>query len=393
MQLKIRFLLVLLGFSFMTFSQEVELSQKAQISIITCGPGQELYSTFGHSAFRLQDPVLGIDVVYNYGTFNFNTPNFYMKFARGKLLYSLSRQKFEDFLWTYEMENRWVQEQLLNLDPLETKALFAFLENNFKPENRDYQYDFFYNNCSSKIRDVLNAVFGERVTYYDSHLIQRYTFRQLIHQSLVTNSWSAFGIDLALGSVIDKKATPIEHMFLPIYVMDQMANTNLNQEPIVKRERSIMEFESLDPYTYFLLTPFFWVLALMVFVLVITYIDFKNNSRSRWLDFFLSFSTGITGLLIIFLWFFTDHTATAGNLNILWAFPLNIVTCLYLAKTKPLPHWMQKYFVLITVLLMITPFVWLTGIQIFSPLIAPLLVLLAVRYFFLLHWSKRNIKK
>jgi hypothetical protein len=291
------------------------------------------------------------------------------------------------------MENRWVQEQLLNLDQIETRELFAFLEHNFKPENRDYQYDFFYNNCSSKIRDVLNAVYGNKVTYYDDHLIQRYTFRQLIHQSLATNSWSAFGIDLALGSVIDKKATPNEHMFLPIYVMDQMANTNLNQEPIVKRERSIMEFESLDPYTYFLLTPFFWVLALMVFVLVITYIDFKNNSRSRWLDFFLSFSTGITGLLIIFLWFFTDHTATAGNLNILWAFPLNIVACFYLAKTKPLPHWTQKYFVLITVLLLITPLVWLIGIQIFSPLIAPLLVLLAVRYFFLIHWSKRNIKK
>jgi hypothetical protein len=388
MQLKIRFLLVLIGFSFMTFSQEIELSPKAQISIITCGPGQELYSTFGHSAFRLQDPELGIDVVYNYGTFNFNTPNFYMKFAQGKLLYSLSRQKFEDFLWTYEMENRWVQEQLLNLDAKETKALFEFLENNFKPENRDYKY-----NCSSKIRDVLNTVFRDRISYFDGHLIQRYTFRQLIHQSLVTNSWSAFGIDLALGSVIDKKATPNEHMFLPIYVMDQMANTDLDQEPIVKRERSIMEFESLDPYTYFLLTPLFWVLALMVFVLVITYIDFKNNSRSRWLDFFLSFSTGITGMLIIFLWFFTDHTATAGNLNILWSFPLNSIACFYLVKTKPLPQWMQKYFVLITVLLIITLLVWITRIQLFSPLIVPLLVLLAARYFFLLHWFKRNIKK
>ncbi|MFT7349778.1 MAG: hypothetical protein ACI8VZ_002095, partial [Candidatus Paceibacteria bacterium] len=376
-----------------TFSQEIELSPKAQISIITCGPGQELYSTFGHSAFRLQDPELGIDVVYNYGTFNFNTPNFYMKFAQGKLLYSLSRQKFEDFLWTYEMENRWVQEQLLNLDAKETKALFEFLENNFKPENRDYKYDFFYDNCSSKIRDVLNTVFRDRISYFDGHLIQRYTFRQLIHQSLVTNSWSAFGIDLALGSVIDKKATPNEHMFLPIYVMDQMANTDLDQEPIVKRERSIMEFESLDPYTYFLLTPLFWVLALMVFVLVITYIDFKNNSRSRWLDFFLSFSTGITGMLIIFLWFFTDHTATAGNLNILWSFPLNSIACFYLVKTKPLPQWMQKYFVLITVLLIITLLVWITRIQLFSPLIVPLLVLLAARYFFLLHWFKRNIKK
>ena len=393
MQLKIRFLLVLIGFSFMTFSQEIELSPKAQISIITCGPGQELYSTFGHSAFRLQDPELGIDVVYNYGTFNFNTPNFYMKFAQGKLLYSLSRQKFEDFLWTYEMENRWVQEQLLNLDAKETKALFEFLENNFKPENRDYKYDFFYDNCSSKIRDVLNTVFRDRISYFDGHLIQRYTFRQLIHQSLVTNSWSAFGIDLALGSVIDKKATPNEHMFLPIYVMDQMANTDLDQEPIVKRERSIMEFESLDPYTYFLLTPLFWVLALMVFVLVITYIDFKNNSRSRWLDFFLSFSTGITGLLIIFLWFFTDHTATASNLNILWSFPLNIIACFYLVKTKPLPKWMQKYFVLITVLLLATLLVWITRIQLFSPLIVPILVLLATRYFFLLHWFKRNLKK
>jgi len=115
MLLGFRFTLVFLWFLFSIAKLEAQLSSHAQISVITCGPGTDLYATFGHSAFRVQDPANNLDVVYNYGTFDFNTPYFYLKFARGKLLYALSRERFEDFLYTYQLEHRWVREQILQL--------------------------------------------------------------------------------------------------------------------------------------------------------------------------------------------------------------------------------------------------------------------------------------
>ena len=114
-------------------SQVPDLSPRAEFSLLTCGPGTDLYATFGHSAFRLRDPERGIDWVYNYGTFDFHTPNFYMKFARGKLPYALSRQSFDNFLYTYQLEHRWVHEQLLDLTPAESRPLLTFLERNNQP--------------------------------------------------------------------------------------------------------------------------------------------------------------------------------------------------------------------------------------------------------------------
>ncbi len=126
------------------YSQNIKLSPSAELSVITCGPSDEdLYATFGHSAFRIQDIPNKIDRVYNYGTFNFNTPNFYTKFVRGKLLYQLSAYDFSSFLYSYHQEERWVRGQVLDLTPEDVQKVFDFLENNAKPENRLYKYKFF----------------------------------------------------------------------------------------------------------------------------------------------------------------------------------------------------------------------------------------------------------
>lgn len=146
------------------FGQKLELSPEANISIITCGPGDQVYSHFGHSAIRVKDSSLGIDVVYNYGTFDFTTPNFTLKFARGKLNYTLARQNFRYFLLSYQEEKRWVKEQVLNIDLDEKQKLFSFLETNYLPQNRDYKYDFFYNNCATKIWDVLKTSYGKNLS-------------------------------------------------------------------------------------------------------------------------------------------------------------------------------------------------------------------------------------
>ncbi len=389
MILKHYFFLLLLCLSTSTFSQQTSLSEKAIVSVITCGAGQDLYASFGHSAFRVQDSALGIDWIYNYGTFDFDTPNFYMKFARGKLLYSLSKQRFENFLYSYQLENRWVKEQILKLTPEEKNELFKFLENNYRPENRYYKYDFLFENCSTKMPDVLKEVLGEGLDFKEYDNAASFTFRELIHQNLKVNTWSSFGIDLALGAVIDKTATTKQYMFLPFYVLKQLENSEFNGKPLVLRERTILDYNTQNRGNYFTTSPLFWLLILFLFTSTITYIDLKNDSRSRFLDFILFLGTGLVGLLVFLLWFFTDHQATANNLNILWAFPLNIIAAFYLVRPFKMPNWLPTYFVSLMGLMLILTLVWLFQFQNFSPLLVVVLVTLGVRYSFLYYYFKK----
>ncbi len=378
----------LLGFffslSFWGISQEVQLSQLSRISVLTCGSGSDLYTTFGHSAFRVNDPSIGIDVVYNYGTFDFNPPEFYFEFAQGKLLYSLSRQKMDRFLSVYKYENRWVREQVLDLTLQQRQKLFWFLEVNNRPENRTYKYDFFYDNCASKIWDVLKEVYGEQLQLKEGYLKNLYTFRELIHQHLETNTWSAFGIDLALGSVIDKKASPKEHMFLPIYVMQQLEGAQLGEKPIAYTTKTLLQTLPTKKNGNFFLTPLFWLLIVLALVWIITFIDFKKDKRSRWLDFTLFFITGLAGCLIFYLWFLTDHTATIGNLNILWAFPLNLILSFILIRKKVPPKWLSAYLKILMGFLVLVIVFGLFKVQVFSPLLLPILLALGTRYFYVL---------
>lgn len=390
MNLKYSFFLLLVCLVTSVFSQQITLSEKATISVITCGSGQDLYSSFGHSAFRVQDSTHGIDWVYNYGTFNFDTPNFYMKFARGKLLYSLSKQRFENFLYSYQLENRWVKEQILHLDPDTKTVLFEFLEQNNQPENRHYKYDFLFDNCSTKMPDILKTVLGDTMVFLPPSEFVPATFRSLIQENLRTNSWSSFGIDLALGSVIDRNATQREMMFLPNYVLRQFNHTELNGESLVTRERTILDYKTLDGGNYFTTSPMFWFLLLLLFTITITIIDLKNGSRSQILDSFLYFISGLAGIVIFFLWFLTDHSATALNFNILWAFPLNLVASYFLAHKHNIPNWMPKYVLLQAGLLIIVIFLWIFQLQVFSPILTIILFIYAIRYGFLIFHFNKN---
>lgn len=368
-------------------AQQTTLSPQARISVLTCGPGADLYATFGHSAFRVWDPAREIDWVYNYGTFDFNTPNFYLKFARGKLRYALSRQEFPNFLYTYQYENRWVREQLLELDPGERQALFDFLERNNLPENRYYHYDFLFENCATKIPEVLVQVLGKRLGFESGHLRESHTFRDLIQQNLDRNTWSSLGIDLALGAVIDRKARPEEYMFLPQYVRLQIEDSHLGSAPLTQRERVILDLPETRPPTYFTATPLFWFLLLLGFTIALTAVDFRYGWRSRWLDAFLFMGTGLAGLVMLFLWFLTDHSTTAWNANLLWALPTHAGLALY-ALGKPAPDTLKRYLYLALALLGACPLIWLFGIQGFSPPIVVLWAALALRYAYLIRYLK-----
>ena len=388
MQLKLGCFITLFLLGLTGFSQPTQLSPLSQVSVLTCGTGDELYSSFGHSSFRIQDPTQNIDVVYNYGTFDFDTPNFYLKFASGKLLYTLSRQRFENFLYTYQLENRWVKEQILDLSTKHKNNLFRFLENNYKPENRDYKYDFIYENCSTKIPEVLEKVLGNSLAFQDDHLDKEASFRQLVQDYLSWNTWSSFGIDLAFGAVMDRKANPQEYMFLPDFVLSQLNNSSFGEKPLVQRERTILDLNNGRAASIFTTSPLFWFLLFFIFTLTITYIDFRNKTRSRWLDFCLFLLSGFTGLFIIFLWFFTDHTATANNFNIAWAFPVNFYVAFLVCRKGELPSWIPRYVVVVMYLLLVVPILWISGLQIFPPILILILLTLAIRYAFLNYYFK-----
>lgn len=391
MQIKKIVALLFLGCSALGFSQEMLLSPQSEISLLTVGSGDDLYSKFGHSAFRIQDPTIGIDRIYDYGGFDFDPPGFYVKFARGKLNYRMSGYKTKSFIDSYQQENRWVKEQTLNLSQAERNEIFAFLQNNYRKENRYYLYDFLFDNCATKIPEVLKDGLGEKLKFNYAHIGNPFTFRELIHQNLDENAWATFGIDLALGSIIDRKATPWEHQFLPLYVERQMSHTTLNGENLVTQEEMLVTQKPKTKRNLWVLTPLFWLLVLMTSVIVITYFDHRKNKRSKWLDFALFLITGLAGLLLFFLWFMTDHVFTKSNFNLLWAFPLNLVLAFVLAKSKARPRWVKKYIGLLLAGIGITGILWAFKIQVFSPLIIFILVALAIRYLFLLNrWTTPN---
>ena len=368
-------------------AQQATLSPQARISVITCGPGTDLYATFGHSAFRVWDPAREIDWIYNYGTFDFNTPNFYLKFARGKLLYALSRQNFRNFVYTYQLEQRWVREQLLDLNPAEREELFTFLERNNRPENRYYHYDFLFENCATKIPEVLRRVLGDRLGFEAGHLTQPHTFRELIQQNLDRNTWSSLGIDLALGAVIDREARPEEYMFLPEYVRLQMEDSQLAGTPLVHGERVIVDLPEPVSASNFLTTPLCWLLVVLALTAAQTAIDFRKGRRSRWLDTFLFLFAGLAGLFMLFLWFLTDHTATAWNANLLWALPTHLGLAVFLWRSTR-PHGLLRYLYGSLALLGLCPLLWTFGIQGFSPVLVVLWIALALRYAYLIRYLK-----
>ncbi|TDT47552.1 uncharacterized protein DUF4105 [Maribacter spongiicola] len=379
--------LILLFTAFWGHSQNVQLSPLSKISLLTVGTGEDLAAKFGHSAIRLQDPTLGIDEVYGYGNYDFDDPNFYLNFTRGKLSYTISRIPFKYFEYSYQQEKRWIREQELDVNLEQRNNIITFLEHNLLPENKKYKYDFLFDNCATRIPMVFEKTLGNTFKFDYNHLEEQLTFRELIRLKLNPNSWSNFGIDLALASVIDREATPYEHLFLPIYVYEQMKHTTLDGKPIVKKESVILDIAEQEYRSLIFLTPLFWLSILLVLVCYITYTDYKNLRRNKWLDFGLFAVTGLAGILILFLWFGTDHLATKANFNSLWAFAPNIVIAFMMIK-KQIPAWMITYIIFLTILLGITCILWMFKIQVFSILLIIVLLALAIRYLYLIYYFK-----
>lgn len=311
-------LLILLFCAVLNGQTAADDLKDTKISILTCRSGNELYSTFGHTAIRVQNIESRLDIVYNYGVFSFNTPYFYIKFMRGQLPYFLLAYSMDNFLREYNYEKRSVFEQVLELNSEQKKKMLSFLVNNALPENREYNYDFFYDNCATRVVDVYSLV-GD-VEY--NMPVEEKTFRDLLKENLKSLVWSDFGIDIVIGARADKLTTRRHQMFLPEYVMSNLSTAKIGDSTaLASSPYLVLDFESLNGQRKKSST--YWPLWLMMgmFVVVLLVNILLPNVAQR-LNKAVLISSGVLGLFLLFMWFGTNHAATRDNWNILWLNPL-----------------------------------------------------------------------
>ncbi|MHA6248551.1 Lnb N-terminal periplasmic domain-containing protein [Pontibacter sp. CAU 1760] len=369
------------------------LSPEAKISLITCSSGSDLYAIFGHSAVRVNDPATGMDIVFNYGTFDFDEPNFYLKFIRGKLKYKLSISDFDRFKYSYTMDNRSVYEQEMNFTEAQKQQYWGFLTNNYLPANRFYLYDFFFDNCATRIRDGVEASFPDQIRFNISDFDKDMSFRNLIDLYLIPQPWSDFGIDFALGARIDQEAAPYEYMFLPDYLSQGFEQATISQDgqtkPLVGPVQVLFEREPI-PFTAGLFTPalIWWVF--FVAVLALTVIDWKKHRRSSVFDMVFFFIVGLMGVVLLLLWFATDHQATAYNFNLLWALPTHAVAAFFLGR-RVLPEWVGKYLLATVAIAAVLLVFWPWWPQMLHTAFIPVALALALRAAYAAWLSKKSV--
>ena len=282
---------------------------------------------FGHSAIRIQDSVMRMDRIYNYGTFDFEEPNFLLKFSRGQLKYFLLSYSFPQFLRQYQYERRSVVEQTLALDLADRQAIYDFLRENELPQNRYYRYDFFYDNCATRERDVLEQVLGERLRYVTGE--KRFgNFRDMLAPYLEDLDWVEFGIYLVLGTPADADVDVRASMFLPDYLYDAYKTAEVRAgddwQPLVSGEKVLYKAPPWETAAGGLApTIACWLFFLVVAVL--TFVPIFRARVFRLFDTLFYFIAGVLGLLILLLWVATEHGATATNLNVLWLLPTHLV--------------------------------------------------------------------
>jgi hypothetical protein len=355
-------------------------SSRLQVSLITCAPGAELYSVFGHTALRIVDSAANTDIIYNYGTFNFDDPDFYSKFVRGKLMYFLSQQSFPDFLYEYAYFKRGVTEQVLQLSPTEKTAIQRSLFENVREENRYYKYDFLYDNCATRLRDIIFRANKDKAFEPSAFAENRATFRDYLHNYLsrAEMQWTTLGIDLLLGIGADKTMTTPESMFLPDYLAQGVSQSVQGTAKLVERDQvHLPNAQELPIKLPFWQTPLFFFSFLAFLVILPSFFRSKGMvSFQSIMDRFIFVLSGLLGLVLLFMWFGTDHQSFANNINLVWAMPINLLVAFSLNSPR---KWLKKYirYYSLLLLLLIIPVLLQPGI--INVGLCPLILVLSFR--------------
>lgn len=311
-----------------------------QISVLTFGPGEIYWERFGHNAILVRDSADGSAIAYNYGMFDFHQKNFFLNFARGYMLYRIAADPLERDLDIYRYEGRWVQEQKLNLTPPQRAALRDFLQWNARPENRNYRYDYFLSNCSTKVRDALDQVLGGSLRRQLEAKTTPYSYRFDAVRLVSPDFWAGIGMDVALGPTADVPQSGLQESFVPMVLMQQLREAKIagadgQQQPLVLEDTRILEAQIPDDPKQ----PPDWRLSFLLcglgFAALLLVLGHFRGALAARLGFAVlaggyALLCGVCGLILLALWFLTQHWAGWHNQNLLLLDPL----CLLL-----LPAW------------------------------------------------------
>jgi hypothetical protein len=357
--MKIRIIaLVMVLLSCMQQADAIALSDSARVSLLTCAPGNELYSCFGHSGIRVTDYKQGFDMVFNYGTFDFDQPNFYFNFVRGHMIYMLGVDRFDDFRNEYVYEQRSITEQEVELSATDKAKVFDFLVNNAKEENRNYRYDFLFDNCATRIRDVFQKnVAGIKFDY--STFTEKKSFRDLINDYSENAPWSQFGMNLLIGLPVDRQATPAQMCFLPDYLSRAFEHATIEGWPLCAPKKVILQMPPATAEVTLLdrFNPSVVFGLFLFIILCIGYIEISIQKHFYWFDYPLFFLVGLLGTLFFVIGNFTEHTTTEWDLNIMWALPTHLIMVFILAYNKR-EKWVLNYFLFSAILSTIVVVAW-----------------------------------
>lgn len=356
-----------------------------QVSLITCGPGVEVYNQFGHSAIRMKNEAYDIDLIYNYGIFSFNTPNFALRFTLGQTDYLLGIQGYQDFVDWYAYSKRDVREQVLNLSVEEKNTLIGLLNENYKPQNRMYRYNYFYDNCATRPRDMVERAINGEVRYTEDMDTpqEALTYRGLVHEYTAKQPWSRFGIDLLLGSEADKPISRRASMFVPFYLKEyfhnaQKADLQGRNSGLIAEELEITAQDESNWPSPTPLTPMRVFLLLFILVAALTAWGIKQG-RSLWgLDLLVFATAGIAGCIIAFMVLFSEHPAVSPNYLLLLLHPLHLIFLYHIVKrVKKLQRSVYLGANMVVILLFLA--FWALIPQKFPIEIVPLALILLVR--------------
>ncbi|MDE6326423.1 MAG: DUF4105 domain-containing protein [Duncaniella sp.] len=341
-------LFILLLFPTIVSAQENadSLPLRPVVSFLTCSEGPEIYELEGHTAIRVVDPVNGTDYVVNWGIFDFAAPNFVYRFVKGETDYMSGTAPTRYFLSQYALQGRTVTEQKLNLTPCQTDTLIAMIEDCVRPENRVYRYNYVYDNCSTRALSFVEKAIGDTLALAQSSLPPGTdTFRKVMARFHTNYPWYQFGIDLALGSGIDKRLTHRELSFAPVVLCEMLENaTDGSGNKIVSSTDYLIDNHDSSPVegpTPWYATPLATALYLLVVSAALTFRDIRRHRLSRWFDTILFSVFGLAGCVITFLVFISVHEATSPNWLLMWLNPLCFLPAIltWVKRGKDLLLW------------------------------------------------------
>lgn len=315
-------LLIIWG-SMLSYAQKRD---SIQFSLLTCSPGTEIYSLFGHTAIRYQNYTQNKDIVFNYGMFSFSSPNFIYRFVKGETDYQLGVNDFRSFEAEYMFRGSSVYQQILNLTYEEKLKLQNLLFTNYLPQNRVYRYNYFYDNCTTRARDQIEKCIDGDVEYPTS--VPDKTFRGIIHEFTKGFDWEEFGIDLCLGAGADKPIGIRQQMFSPFYMRSFaesafIKDENGNTRPLVLREEVVVDADDVDAAdSSFPFSPIACATFFLFLNVVIAFVQIVRKKIYWFWDLILYLSQGLAGCIIAFLFFFSIHPTVDSNWLILLFNPI-----------------------------------------------------------------------